>query len=126
MKTTFEANGWIKFGEEDIYEDGCQPNTSFSNSGNDRFTGNTIQELIDKCQEFAGSTSQDSLMMDSCEEIGRLDIGVMENKNGYPASEAELKDWEKAKTKLYYCVYTFNIQIVTREDVSLTKPFVTT
>lgn len=125
MKTQFEVRGWIKFGEVDNYQEGCDPATGFHHSGTDYFKANTIQEVIEKCQNFVSSDSKEDLILDSCEDIGRLDISLLENEDGYKASKQEIKQWKQRKVTLYNVIYTFNLELVTRESVSLTKSFVT-
>lgn len=119
IKYSFEAQGWIKFGEEDSFKNGCLPETSFLYSGTDTFTGNTLESLIEECQRFCGSSNQNDLVLDSCGEIGRLDISVLVNEAGITASIGEIKLWKKGKIKLYSCVYTFHVQSVGRKDVPL-------
>lgn len=126
MKIKFESNGWFKSSEEDIFDQGCIPNTRADFHGSDRFTANTTQELIEQCMDFAGTDDEKDCEMDACGEIGRLDIQILENEDGHKASMGQIEDWKKpGGNKLYLCTYTFVIEIVTRERVSLTKPFVT-
>lgn len=120
MNKYYEARGWVKFGEEDIYQEGCQPSTSFGDSGKDIFRAETLAGVIRECQSFCGSSSKYDLMLDSCDETGRLDISIMENECGYPASKEELKQWRKGKVKCFNCIYTFRIKLMTVEEVSLT------
>ena len=44
----YEVNGWHKYGEQDNYEDGCDPNKYVSFSGNERWSAETIPELLNK------------------------------------------------------------------------------
>ena len=106
MKSQFEVRGWIKFGEVDNYKEGCDYKTGFHHHGTDYFKGNTIQEIIEECQNFVSSDNVNDLMLDSCDDIGRLDISLLENEEGYKASKRE-------------------IELVQRENVSLTKAFIT-
>lgn len=119
MSTYYEARGYVKFGEEDIYSEGCQPNTSFGDMGNDIFYGEDCKTIIKNCQEFCGSTRANELIFDSCNELGRLDISVFENEDAYPASQQEIKQWKKGKIKLYNCIYSFQIVLISKETVSL-------
>lgn len=120
MKQYYEVKGWSKFGEEDVYKEGCIPSTSFGDSGNDTFTGQTIKACIKECQDFCGSDSKDDLLLDACDEQGKLDISIMENEEGYPASEHEIKLWKKQKIKLFNCIYSFKIRLITTQEISLT------
>lgn len=125
MKSQFEVRGWIKFGEVDNYKEGCDYKTGFHHHGTDYFKGNTIQEIIEECQNFVSSDNVNDLMLDSCDDIGRLDISLLENEEGYKASKREIELWKENKVTLYNVIYTFQIELVQRENVSLTKAFIT-
>lgn len=122
MKTItkqYEASGWLKFYEEDIYEEGCIPKTGGMIDGREVFTGSTIEEVIKKCMDFVGVDSMDSCLLDSCEEDGRLDIQTLETDGSITANDSQIKQWKEGKLRLWASTYTFNIQQVTRKDVSL-------
>ena len=121
MKTTIEARGWIKLSEEDSYLTGCQPDTCMMHSGRDTFSADTVDDLIDQVMSFAGCEDRDSVLLDSCEEPGRLDIQIMETDEGYPATESDLASWRQGHKRLWLTCYTFYAKKVTREAVSLTQ-----
>lgn len=120
---TFEARGYVRFSEEDVFENGCQPDTGTTNYGSDTIVGKTIEDLVNKCQEAVMSDSKEDIILDSCDEIGRLDISIIENADGYKATAFEIARWKLGHIKLYSSIYSFRLQIVTREDVSLLNPY---
>lgn len=119
MNTVFEADGWMKFSEEDIFSDGCQPETATHNSGNERFTADLLSSLIDKLKAFTGCQEDENLLINSCEEIGRLDIQVMEDGEGTAATPQQIERWKAGKERLWLACYTFQIEAVEREPVDL-------
>ena len=115
----YEARGWSKFSEEDIYNEGCQIHSGNSGNGNDLFFGDTILEVIDKCQEFVGSESMEDCLLNSCGEEGRLDIQIMEDENSTPAGKHDLEEWKAGRKRLWLSCYSFYIENVAREAVFL-------
>ena len=118
MKTAqYEVQGWAKFIEEDNYDHGCIGQTQY-NTGNDSFSADTIPALVDKCRAFCGADPE-GVLLDSCEEEGRLDIQVTEDDNGTPASASQIEDWKRGELRLWLACYTFTVERVERETVSL-------
>jgi len=103
------AQGWLKFAEEDVFRSGCQPGSELVTGGPDGFKGETADDVIAECMRFAGTTDPKSVLLDSCDEIGRLDIQVMENEDGTPAGPYELRQWRLGRGRLWLCVYTFTV-----------------
>ena len=120
MKTQYETTGWFKDAEEDIYEDGCQLDTGFCFSGNETFKADTIPELIEQLMSFVGCNDRESVLIDSCDEAGRIDIQTMETEEGYPATESDLATWKQGRKRLWLACYSFHVEKVIRETVSLT------
>ena len=118
MKIYYQATGWKRFSEEDIYNEGCQPSTGRSSSGDDVFRGEDCAEVVEKCLSFCGGTLKDC-ERDSCDQLGRLDVCIMENAEGYSASTRELDKWRQGKFQLWNSIYTFIIRKITEEEVAL-------
>lgn len=118
MKAIYEARGWSKFTEEDSYKDGCNPKTSTMFDGKDVFQGDTVEEVVQACLDFLGCMKEDA-ELDSCGEDGRLDVQRMENADADTASKAELAAFKKGKARLWLATYTFYIEKVQKEAVSL-------
>ena len=119
MDKYYVSRGWSKFAEVDTYQEGCDPSTTQNQSGSDCFKGNTIEEVIKKCMDFVGADSMDSCLLDSCEELGRLDIQTLENDGGYTAYDRDIKLWRTGQLQLWSCTYSFRIVLCQEEVVSL-------
>ena len=102
------VDGILRYVEEDSWEHGCLPNTSFSVSMDISFKGETKEDLINKIKEFFG-VEDDDLELNSCGENGRIDVSVLEDFDGLKASESEIEQWQKGLIKLYSAIYTMNV-----------------
>lgn len=118
MKTYYQAEGWFKMAEEDIYEDGCQPNSGSVSDGKDIFKAETLDGLFKELLSFTGAETKE-MQLNSCDELGRVDICTMENDYGYSASKQQLAEWKDGKIQLWYCIYTFTVEKITAETVNL-------
>ena len=119
MKTgKYEISGWTKFAEEDNFEKGCIGDAQY-NDGQDRFCSNTLQGVIDLANRFTGNDDKENILLNSCDEIGRLDVQVMEDENGTPAGKMQTESWKQGKTRLWLVCYTFYVEEVTRKEVDL-------
>lgn len=118
MKTYYQANGWVKFYEEDIYQEGCIPHTGGLIDGREVFRADTIDGLLNELVAFAGANYED-IQLNSCDEMGRVDISVMENAVGASATRSELEAWKQADIQLWDCIYTFHIEKIAAEAVNL-------
>lgn len=119
MKTTYETSGWMKLAEEDSYEHGCIGKTQY-NSGTDEFSAYTIPELLKKIQRHF-CIEDNGVLLDSCEEDGRLDLQCMENDDGMTASPSDMIEWRQGKLRLWAVTYTVTVERVTRETVALSE-----
>ena len=117
----YEVNGWFKFAEVDDYEHGCDPDTATSWAGDDRFSGQTIDEVLQSLRDFVCVPDDYEVLLDSCEEDGRVDIQVLETEESYPATERQIEAWKKGELKLWHSTYSFEIEEVTRTPVRLTE-----
>ena len=121
MKTAYETTGWFKDANEDIYADGCRLEGGYACDGNDTFKADTVDDLIGQIMSFVGCEDRDSVLLDSCEEPGRIDIQIMETDDGFLATESDLATWKQGRKRLWLVCYTFHVEKVTRETVSLTQ-----
>ena len=120
-RTTYEATGWLKLAEEDVFETGCEKGSS-ATSGDDRFIGKDIKEVVAKCAGFCpGNAREGDLMRDSCDEDGRLDIQVMEDADGNGASKHQKEQWRQGKCRLWLCTYVFKIERVERKPIKMAQ-----
>jgi hypothetical protein len=117
--TTYEVDGWYKFAEQDNYEHGCDPDTAFSYSGDEVFKGESIEALLKQVRDFVGVPHDYEVDLDACEEPGRVDIQILENKDAYVATSSEVGAWKRGQIKLWSATYSFEIQEVERKPVRL-------
>lgn len=99
---------FIGFKEEDNYKEGCLPNTSFIIDFDISFSGNTQEEIINKIINYFG-IDKESIILNSCDEKGRIDINVLEDENSNIITDRDktiLKEWKKEKVKLWNVIYT--------------------
>lgn len=115
----YEVNGWFKYGEQDFYETGCDPDSHVSFSGNERFSADNTPDLLIKLRSFVGVDDDYEIELDACDEDGRVDIQVMETAEGYPATAWQFKEWKRGELALWACTYTFMVEEVTRKSVKL-------
>lgn len=118
MNNAYEVNGWSKFTEEDVYSEGCLPETMSNYGGHDRFIGNTVEEVLEKIMSFTNA-EKDWMLLNSCDDVGRVDVQVNENEDGYRATEQEIKQWKQGKLKLWLATYIFYVKEC--KDVDLSK-----
>ena len=116
----YEVKGWLKQAEEDIFSEGCDPDTSFAVDNTDMtWSAETVDDLINQLREFTGAREEDdAVLRDSCDEKGRIDIQLMETEQSYPASEGSMRRWREGKTRLWAVTYTFKMELVERTTVS--------
>lgn len=98
----------VKFVEEDVYSEGCLPETSFMVDMDVSFRGSTKEEAIQNMLDFYHVKKED-VEFDSCGEEGRMDIGLLENADAHRASDSEIELWKQGKLKLYAVTYTHNL-----------------
>lgn len=118
MNTYYQAQGWAKFYEEDVYEEGCLPHTGGMIDGADIFRADTLDELLNALLSFTGANYED-IQLNSCDEVGRVDISVMEDDYGSMATRKQIEDWKEGQIRLWDCIYTFEVKKITSETVNL-------
>lgn len=118
MNTYYQANGWAKFYEEDVYQEGCLPHTGGLIDGREVFRADTTDGLLNELLAFTGANYED-IQLNSCDEVGRVDISIMENADGARATKWEIESWKEADIQLWDCIYTFQIEKITAEAVNL-------
>jgi hypothetical protein len=116
MKTYYQASGWMKFSEEDIYQDGCQPNTGGHHGGNEVFKAESLGGLVETLLGFTGA-DYEGIDFDSCDEAGRIDIALMEDENGSKATRYQINEWKEGKIRLWDCIYSFYVEEIKAQPV---------
>ena len=115
----YEVNGWWKYGEQDHYETGCDPDRYVSFNGPEQFSALTIPDLLIKLRNFVGVHDDYDIELDACDEDGRVDISVLETADSYIANEWQVEEWRRGEIPLWYSTYTFRVNQVTRKTVRL-------
>lgn len=115
----YEVNGWWKYGEQDFYETGCDPDRYVSFSGPEQWSADNIPDLLIKLRSFVGVHDDYEIELDACEEYGRVDIQVLETPDSYPATPRQIEEWKRGETALWASTYTFRVNQVTRRTVRL-------
>ncbi len=105
----YQVHGWSKTAAEDSYKDG-EIGLSSSSGSDDIFEANSIDELIPKLMEFVNVDERDNVLLNSCDDIGRIDIQKQENEDGETPTPKEIAEWKKGKKVLYNSTYTFNVE----------------
>lgn len=96
---------FIVISDIDNYENGFTGEYEYY-SGNDIFQAETIEGLIEQLKAFTG---HDDVLINSCEEDGRIDIQGMEDRHGMVASNYQLEAWRAGNIGLYSVCYTFQV-----------------
>ena len=107
------VNGLLKFAEEDSYQSGCVVGTAVSSHINITFTGKTLAALLENLKIFTGC---DDILINSCEEQGRVDLQGYEAADGSTASASDMQLWRAGEKKLYsvtYTVYVYKAELST-------------
>lgn len=117
MNAHFETTGFSRFAQLDDFEQGCIGRESDSYVDH-KITAKTVQEMREKIVNVVGGTLDDQ-EIDACEEPGRIDVGRMENSDGLEPSQKQLEAWRNGQCKLWYVVYSFRVDSVTRQPANL-------
>jgi len=107
-----------KFTEEDSYQSGCDPHTSQSMLVDIEFSGESTKNVLDQIKDYY-SVDDGELLLNSCDELGRVDVQVLETEDSNKASKNDIVLWKGGKKKLWNSIYTYHIQKVTTEEVKL-------
>ena len=117
--TRFEIAGIHKHSEEDIFKDGCQPDTGSASFIDETIEALTPEGCVESFRAFLGGVDADAVDLDSCEENGRVDISLMETEDGTAADEDDIAEWKVGAMRLWYVTYSGYMVKVTREPVTL-------
>ena len=93
---------WV---EEDSWEEGCILGTVKEYNINDAFHADTKQDLINNLIGYF-EVPLDHITLNSCEEMGRIDVCRHENSQGMLPSEEETQAWKRGEITLLYVTYT--------------------
>lgn len=119
--THYQINGFLKYIEEDSYEEGCLLGTAKTHYIEYLIQSETLEGLYNQVTSFTGGNVKDFLL-NSCDEKGRLDVQMLEDSEGLAASERELKQWRKGEIKLYAA--TYSAKVLYCRETDLTQHFI--
>lgn len=105
-------DGFLVYKEQDIFDDGCQPDTCQSYFLTHKLQSESASDLIKEIKDFL-NVDDDAIELDCCDEDGRIDISRMEDENGCIASKEEIELWKKGEFNLYYANYSCMVEIKT-------------
>ena len=97
------VNNLLKFSQEYDYQNGCVEGTAIDNLINITFTCETLAGLLEALKSFAGC---DDILLNSCEETGRVDLQRHETIKGNKATGNDYAVWKRGKKKLFHVTYT--------------------
>ncbi len=118
MINTYIATCVIRHTEQDIYTDGCQPHTSVSYWMNDKVEAQELNELVNLIKK-KHKVGNGALLLNSCDEVGRLDVQLYTTENGSTmVSKKLLALWKEAKAVLYLTIFTYHITRLIDVDLS--------
>lgn len=119
----YEARGWMKFAEKDNIELERDPDTTVHAQGSDVFSGPTMDAVIDAAKKMFDIGSNENVMINSCEEPGRVDLQVLETDEGIRANKGQILNWKKGGPNrwLWAATYTIKIELVERSEVIIEK-----
>lgn len=121
MKLYRLSNNVISHSEKDVFIQGCVggSTTEFHDIG-EFFTTDNLQLIIDKINEFCGSKDNANLLINSCDENGRIDCQVLTVKphKFNTVSQKSLDSWTNGERDLYLNDVSFTIE--TSTDSGLT------
>lgn len=119
MKQQFVINGYCAFSELDSFENGCHGKSQYESVRASDWSceADSFQDLIDNLKREFKATSNDDFLLNSCDELGRLDLQVYQREafNCARVSEASIESWKAGKIDLYLTCYTFQVSIVQTE-----------
>lgn len=91
---------------------------------NEKFTGNTVQEVIQKACDFVGGAwdgSDQCYSTDIDGNQGRIDFQTLEDADGNSASDSQMDAWRKGEQTLYACYYVGFVEKLVPVDLTKVK-----
>jgi len=117
MEEYYETSMGFGFSEEDDFENGCLDGGHIFDLGI-QFKSSCVRELIEQIKAHYG-VDDDEIMLNSCKDIGRIDIQKLEDGDSRELTKANERLWKQGKIKAYNVIYTYYVYKVQREEVDL-------
>ena len=110
----FIVNGYMAFSEQDNFNEGCYgpAKNEFASAREFTRTNTTLDGLIaDLCKELRAES--ESVLINSCSEIGRVDIQVTQREpfRASRVSENTMAEFRAGTRDLWATTYTFSVRI---------------
>lgn len=112
----YRADGFFKMSELDVYEEGCIPNSGSCFASHEIFQSHSLDSLLETIVRYVGG-ERDCVELDACGEPGRVDVTVLENADGYPATKSQIDEWKSGRLNLWDSVYSFNVYEYQKQPV---------
>ena len=111
---TYIIKGFLKFVEEDTAKDGCLPDSGFSTTADVDLTSDSKEDILDEVKAFF-DVSDDDIVVNACDEDGRIDIQILESADTTRASEEDIASWSLGDKRLWLVTYSGQLQSLTSE-----------
>lgn len=112
MSTKYETNGALKLATLDSFNSGEYGKTQHS-WFDYPMVASSLTQIKGSICDLLGC-EENAILVNSCDEPGRIDVQVMENGNGDAPSENEFSEWKAGRIDLYSVTYSFQFESVTR------------
>ena len=120
----FIAKNTSVWSEEDIWEEGCQPNSqNKSNELGYEMKADSLPLLIEKLMNATGAYDKEDVLLDSCDEKGRIDIQVLKTFDDNSPSIRQIANWKEGTQRLWLVTYIFRIEETTPADFTNLKGY---
>jgi len=124
VKFKYRATYLMVDAEEDKYENGCEPETSVCKVSQRVYTeADTLKGLIENLAHEWGLNDNPSegwiLMRDENTDKVRIIYQQIENADGMAMSDTEKKRWKKGEIKMWLADYSFTVEKVPVETISI-------
>jgi len=121
-KTYYRIHNLLKLAEEDIYDDGCQPETAQTFEVSVEFQGKTAKEVVQSAADWLGVSwggENNGVEVNAADEPGRVDFRRMEDDESGSLSPRKYAAWKNGQCKAWAVTYTGYVRKVTEETVKL-------
>lgn len=114
----FEFNGYHRVSERDYWDGGCDANSATDTFIDINVQVESIEALVKKIGTMTGARPE-HITLDACDELGRIDAQVTENRHGRKANATELGMWKEGKIPyLFATTYSFYVKEVRTIELS--------
>lgn len=113
-----QFNGYHRLSERDYFENGCDLSSATDTFIEVGVRAENIEELLKRIGELTAAKPE-HITLDACDEPGRIDVQVTENRLGRKANAKELEMWEEGKIPyLFATTYSFYVKEVRTIELS--------